>query len=260
MTSIIEKRLCLHRELENQQKQNKILRSSVSRLQGLSSLGTATCMIAHEINNLLTPLASYANLALQNPDDKKLTEKALQKTLLNCERARKVTDSILKTVNGRSEVRKEVGLFALVEEIFECLCRDFAKDRIAVDIRIDRDLRLTVVPVQIQQVLMNLIINARSAMLPGGGTLVIEAGENGQGIEIQVRDSGCGIETAELETIVEAIYTTRSVGTATPQAGGSGLGLAFCKEVIDAHKGRIWAESRPLEGSTFTITLPNDLK
>ena len=77
MTSIIEKRLTLHKRLANQQQQNNSLKSQITQLQALADVGTATCMIAHEINNLLTPLANYAALALNNPDDKPLDRKSV---------------------------------------------------------------------------------------------------------------------------------------------------------------------------------------
>ena len=79
MTSIIERRNALHKSLAEQKQHNNSLKLQLGRMHGLANIGTATCMIAHEINNLLTPLANYAALALQNPDDRPLMEKALQR-------------------------------------------------------------------------------------------------------------------------------------------------------------------------------------
>ena len=118
MTSIIEKRLSLHRNVTNQQKENNSLRSQMSQLQALANIGTATCMIAHEINNLLTPLSTYAALALKNPEDKALTEKAFQKTVQNCERASRIMESMLAMADGQSQEKKDVKLITLVDEIF----------------------------------------------------------------------------------------------------------------------------------------------
>jgi len=167
LTSIIEKRVSLHKHLESQQRENSALRSQISRLQALANIGTATCMIAHEINNLLTPLGSYAVLALNNPDDKGLIEKALRKAVGNSGRASEIMESMLVLANGETLEKKRVRLNTLVEGVFNCLCRDFTKDGITVNIEISRDLTVWVVPVQIQQVIMNLILNARDAMLPG---------------------------------------------------------------------------------------------
>jgi len=129
-----------------------------------------------------------------------------------------------------------------------------------VDIRIDRDLHLTVVPVQIQQVLMNLILNARNAMLPGGGRLTIEGRQTSQAVQIEVSDSGRGIEQEELKKVFEPFFSTQTPENAAQGPGGAGLGLAFCRQVIEEHKGRIWVESKPNEASTFKISLPKDPK
>lgn len=256
MTSIIEKRFSLHKHLESQQEQNNALKSQIGKLQALANLGTATCMIAHEINNLLTPLANYAALALKNPDDKALTGKALEKVAQNCRRASKIMESMLALVNGKTQEKKTTPLLALVEEIFTCLCRDFAKDGITVKIRIPSALTVWAVPVQIQQVLMNLILNARHAMLPGGGILNIEAREENDVVQIQVADTGCGIKPDDLKNIFESFFTTKADESSSSCYSGAGLGLAFCKKIIDAHDGSISVESKPDEGTAFTITLP----
>ncbi len=256
MTSIIEKRRSLHKSLEEQQQQNDTLKLQVGQLQALANVGTATYMIVHEINNLLTPVANYAALALDNPDDKALTEKALRRAVRNCERASKIMESMLALVSGETQAKKDTKLIVLVEDVFTCLCRDFAKDGITVEIRIPEDLTIWAVPVQIQQVLMNLILNAREAMLPRGGVLTVRAQDTTDMVQIEVCDTGCGIEQADLKKIFELFFTTKVEKKLPSQNSGFGLGLAFCKKVIDAHKGCISVESEPAEGTTFKITLP----
>ena len=117
MTSIIEKRRSLHKNLANQQAQNNTLKLQISQLQALANIGISMCMIAHEINNLLTPLSSYSALALKNPDDRHLTEKALQKTIQNCERASKITDSMLGLVDGETQEKEKTEKRQTQEEI-----------------------------------------------------------------------------------------------------------------------------------------------
>jgi signal transduction histidine kinase len=256
LTSIIEKRLSLHKRLANQQEANNALQSRITQLQALANIGTATHMIAHEINNLLTPLASYAALALNNPDDKLLIEKALHKVVQNCNRASKIMESMLAMANGKTQEKKNNLLISLVEEIFTCLCRDFAKDGIIVEIRIPEDVTVWAVRVQIQQVLMNLILNARDAMLPRGGSLTIKTAEKPHVVVIEVTDTGDGIEADDLENIFESFFTTKADKNSPSQYSGSGLGLAFCKKIIDAHDGSISVESKPTRGTTFKIALP----
>ena len=256
MASITQKRLSLHRNLEKQQQENSNLKFQLTNLQHLANIGTASSMIAHEINNLLTPLRSYADLALSHPDDINLTQKALQKTVRNCEHASKIMESILTMSNGKNQKPENAQLLSLVEEVFTCLCRDFAKDGITVEICIPENLTLECVTVQIQQVLMNLIINARQAMLSRGGILSIKATETTESINIEVSDTGDGIKPADLERIFDSFYTTKERNGSSSEYSGTGLGLAFCKRVIEGHHGLISVESKPSEGSKFIITLP----
>jgi len=242
LASITEKRLSLHKYLKEQQQENNALKSQLAQLQHLANMGTVSYMIAHEINNLLTPLRNYAAVALENPDDKDFVEKALQKTVRNCERASKIMESMLAVANGQTQEKKNARLSALVEEIFTCLCRDFAKDGITVETRIP--------------VLMNLILNAREAMLPRGGILTVKAKEKTDAVEIKVTDTGEGIEPANLKNIFDSFFTTKTNKNTSSEYSGAGLGLAFCKKTIEEHEGLISVESKPTKGSKFKITLP----
>ena len=254
MTSIIEKRLSLHQLLAQKEQENAALKSQNLQLQALANLGSATAMIAHEINNLLTPLTSYAGLAVQNPGDRALVAKVLDRTTRNCQRAAKIMESLLGMANGQRQQQEEVHVKALVEEVFTGLCRDFTKDGITVDVRVPDDLRLYCVPVQIQQVLMNLVLNARDAMLGRGGVLQIEASGTDHCVDITVHDSGDGISPENLKNIFRPFFTTKTE-KARP-AGGSGVGLAFCRRIVEAHGGRIDVESQVSKGSTFRVRLP----
>jgi signal transduction histidine kinase len=246
----------LHKRLASEQEQNNALESQLSHLQALANIGTTTCMIAHELNNLLTPLAGSAALALNNPDDKLLTEKALQKAVRNSARASKIMQSMLALAHGKVQDKKNIRLTILLEEIFNCLGRDFTKDKTTVKTEIPQDLVVWAVPVQIQQVLMNLILNARDAMLPSGGILTISAYDTGATVRIEVKDTGRGINPANLERIFEPLFTTKADENSASQKPASGLGLAFCKRITDAHAGSISVESKPDRGTTFKIILP----
>lgn len=255
MASITEKRLSLHKRIEVQKHHNESLKTQLAGLQHLANIGTVSHMIAHEMNNLLTPLKSYATFALENLDDRALTEKALQKAVRNSGHASKIMESMLALVSGEIQEKKDVQLLDLIGDIFTCLCRDFAKDGITVEIDIPEGLTLSVVPVQVQQVLMNLILNARDAM-KNGGVLTIRAFETGDFIKIEVSDTGEGIEPDNLANIFETFYTTKADKESPAEYSGGGIGLAFCKMIIDGHQGGISVESEPGQGSTFKIVLP----
>ena len=255
MTSIIQKRRSLHHNLEQQQEQSYMLKKEISHLQPLANIGTTTCMIAHEINNLLTPLSNYAALALKYPEDADLVKKALKRTKENCEQASKVMETILSVANGQSQKKQNVHLFQLVDEVFICLCRDFKKDNIDVKVDVPENLQVQVNPAQFQQVMMNLILNARDAMLENGGTLGIMAQQNDDFVKMSVSDTGSGIEAKNLSKIFKPFFTTKH----NNGNSGTGLGLAFCKRVVDEHRATISVESEPDVGTKFEINIPNQL-
>ena len=126
----------------------------------------------------------------------------------------------------------------------------------AVETDIPDDLRVHVVPSQLLQVLFNLIINARQAMLERGGHLKITAQQDRQqNTIIQVSDTGYGIEPDMIETIFDPFVSTKT-DAAQPDRQGTGLGLMVCRDIIEAHAGQLTVQSQPDRGATFTIQLP----
>jgi signal transduction histidine kinase len=111
-------------------------------------------------------------------------------------------------------------------------------------------------PAQIQQVLINLLINARQAM-PDGGVVTLRLAPDAAGrlVELSVIDRGIGIPPENLRRIFEPFFSTKT-GPDTSGVGGTGLGLAVCRDIVEAHHGRLRAESRLGQGSTFTLVLP----
>ena len=143
----------------------------------------------------------------------------------------------------------------MVGDVFTCMCRDFSRDKIIVDIQIPDGFTLWAVPVLMQQVLMNLILNARDAMLPKGGRLTIKAADSGDAVTIEVADTGCGIAAENIGRIFEPFFSTKTLDSSHGQTG-AGMGLAFCKHIVNTHNGNITASSRVGEETSFIITLP----
>jgi two-component system NtrC family sensor kinase len=254
LASVLEKRHTLHRQLAEQQTSNNQLKSQVEQLETLANLGMVSAMIAHEINNILTPLGSYAQLAMRHPEDEALIHKTIQKTAANSQRASKILESMLAMATGVAQPKADHRLKALVDDVFVCLARDFSRDNISVTIEIPEDLTISAQGVCFQQVLMNLILNAREAMLGTGGELKISARQLPDSVQIEIADTGRGIEPENLARIFEPFYTTKN-GQSKSVCSGAGLGLAFCKNVIDGHDGIISVESNPTGETTFTIIL-----
>ncbi len=255
MAGILEKRQSLHQRLATQRQLSDQLQSQLGHMQALANIGMISAMIAHEMNNILTPLGNYAYLAMKHPEDSELTRKALEKTTTNSRRAAKILDSIMAMANGRPRKMDWRPVKAMVDEIFLCLARDFSKDRIKVVVDVDDELTVFAEDICLQQVLMNLILNAREAMAPKGGTLTIGARQDTDSVRIEIADTGCGIQRCDLAKIFQPFFSTK---TESAQAArhGAGLGLAFCKRVVEAHNGAISVDSKPGCGTTFRITLP----
>jgi len=230
------------------------LRQQLLQAQKLSSVGALASSVAHEFNNILTTIINYARLALRQQEEAARTQ-ALEKILKGSQRAATIINSMLGFARNTSTQREMTDLVALVEEALVLTEKDLSKHRIHVEKKYHGRPRASVVPAQIEQVLLNLLINARQAM-PRGGHLRIEVRENPrtQLIELSVADTGVGIPPDRLRLIFEPFYTTKE-----PDAnghGGTGLGLSVCRQIVEQHQGRIRVESLVGKGSTFIIKLP----
>jgi signal transduction histidine kinase len=235
------------------------LRQQVTETQRLATIGTIAAVIAHEFNNLLTPVISYAQYALSSAESEKpdleLIRKALHKTCQGAGKAARICNSMLALARGEGSVAK-VSVQSLIDETLLVLARDPAKDGIALRVQVQPDLCVFGDAVQLEQVLLNLLINARQAMLGKGGSITIKASaaEDGQA-RIQVIDTGPGIPEKVLPRIFEPFFTTK--GTAKRgEPRGTGLGLAICREIMAHHRGRIDVESTVGKGTTFSLHLP----
>ncbi len=232
------------------------LRRQVIALQRISSLGVLAGGVFHELNNALTPILNYAKLGLRNSDPA-YRERALTQIVDAAQRAATITRGMLGLSRpGNVTHREPTDMTRLVDEVVTLIKKDMARYRVRLDVKAAGKLYARVNPAQIQQVLLNLLINARQAM-PGGGTARLRLGLDTAGrlAEISVADTGVGIAPADLRRIFEPFFSTKTEPDAAGQ-GGTGLGLSVCRDIIEAHHGRLRAESRPGEGSTFTIILP----
>lgn len=235
------------------------LKDQLTESQRLATIGTIAAVIAHEFNNLLTPIVSYSQFALQSIDkgqpDMELIKKALTKSFQSSTKAGRICASMLSLARGQGTAAT-VSVQNMVDETLAVLARDPKKDGIALRVQIQPELQVAGDSVQLEQVLLNLLINARQAMLGKGGSLTIKAAQQEDGaVKIQVSDTGPGIPDKVLPRIFEPFFTTK--GTAQRgEARGTGLGLAICKEIVEHHGGRIEVQSQVNAGTTFSVILP----
>ncbi len=238
------------------------LESEIERLHRLATLGTIAGSIAHEFNNILTPVMSYAQLALQAKHDAGLVEKALQKTVEGTDRAARIASAMLGFVrDGTSESSSIVE--RVIADSIACIGRDPAKDGIELLVQCEPSLIADIQAVALQQVLLNLLLNALDAVRPGSGRITVSASRttgNGEHsvsyaaepIIITVADNGCGIPASQLDSIFEPFVTSRRQ---RERGEGTGLGLAICRRLINQAGGSITAASTEGRGAVFTIVL-----
>ena len=245
--------------LEEMQRQLDDLREQLTESQRLATIGTIAAVIAHEFNNLLTPIVSYSQFALQSAEsdkpDAELIKKALSKSFQGSTKAGRMCTSMLGLARGESSFGP-VEIQRLVEETLLVLARDPQKDGIALRVQVQPGITVHGDHVQLEQVLLNLLINARQAMLGKGGSITIKAQRTDAGdLRLQVIDTGPGIPEKYIARIFDPFFTTKGT-TRKGEPKGTGLGLAICKEIIEHHKGRIEVQSELGRGSTFSIHLP----
>ncbi|MEX0717011.1 MAG: ATP-binding protein [Planctomycetaceae bacterium] len=244
----------LDRRIAELEAQLADLKRQLMQSQKLGSVGTLAASITHEFNNILTTVINYAKMGLRHKDAA-TREKAFTKILAAGQRASKITTGMLSYARGGSSRREPMDLAMLVQDVLVLVEKDLQMHRVRLQTDYLGHPHAEVNASQIQQVLMNLIINARQAM-DGGGRLflLVRESEDGTMAEIALRDSGGGIPADKLPKIFDSFYSTK---TADRQGqGGTGIGLALCREIIEAHRGRIRVESTVGKGTTFTLRLP----
>jgi signal transduction histidine kinase len=232
-----------------------LLTEKLAQAQKLTYLGELASTTSHEFNNILTTIINYAKMGLRHPD-RETREKAFNKILTASTKAAKITGSILGMARRRSGGFEPTDLKQLLEDALLLLEREMNKYHIAVETYFRDVPRAMVNPGQIQQVLLNLLVNARQAM-PNGGRVILKLAldETGETVELSVRDTGIGIPADVLPKIFEPFFTTKSGPDATGK-GGTGLGLSMCRDIVEAHRGRIRVESSPGKGTAFILKLP----
>ncbi len=253
-------------EMKKAEQEKEILRKQLFQAQKMEAIGTLTEGIAHDFNNLLTVILGFGELLLLEHEE---GERAYQDLVKINETARNGANLVqrLLAFSRRTEMQpRPLDLGSQVELIETLLARTAAKT-VRLDILPATDLPLIDAdPAQIDQILLNLVINASEAM-PSGGTLTIATGvesvgpgRSGNGSEyvsgtyvvLTVTDTGCGMGPHILDRIFDPFFTTKNRDTKK----GTGLGLSVVRGIVEQHGGFIRCDSRPGIGTTFRVYFP----
>ncbi len=231
------------------------LEHETRRSEKLVTLGAISAGIAHELNNPIGIISSRIELMLADAESRKLpaeVEEDLHVLHRNALRVSKTAQGLLTLARQRPKQRKPIDLNSEIEETLLLVGKQMSKDGIQVATVLDRTLPPIIGdPVALQEVLLNLIMNAREA-ISGGGTIRIQtdrAPDRADWIRLMVADSGCGIPAEAIAKLFDPFYTNK--------ANGTGLGLWISKRIVRDHRGTIEVQSEPGRGATFTMTFPS---
>jgi two-component system NtrC family sensor kinase len=230
------------------------LEAQLSQADKLSSIGLLAAGVAHEVNTPLAVISSYTQMLAKqlqgDPQKSGLLEKITRQTF----RASEIVNNLLNFSRTSGSEFTDVDVNKVITDTLALLEHQFKTAKIAVH----PELTPAISPIQgnpgrLQQVFLNLFLNAKDAM-PGGGTLRV-ATSNGSNVSVRVSDTGSGIAAEHIQRIYDPFFTTK----AAPREGqnrGTGLGLSVTYGIIQEHAGKIRVESHPGSGTTFALDFP----
>lgn len=223
---------------------------TIGKSERLAMIGRLAAGVAHEINNPLGGIMLFSNLLLRKAAPQSQEYENLERICHETNRCQKIVQGLLDFARHREPKTELTDIhevldktLALIENQAMFLNIECQKNYTAVGkmVRVD--------PLQLQQVFINLIVNAVEAM-SGQGKLTLATRITGMGLEISVSDTGTGISEEHLERLFEPFFTTKEVGH------GTGLGLSISRNIVENHGGNMWVNSKTGEGATFYVCLP----
>ena len=242
-------------EYKRAEEEKERLQAQLIQSEKMAGIGTLTGGIAHEFNNLLQIMRGHTEFAQTTRKDRDM-EEALDIVMDSSERASKIIRDLLAFSRAEVADKESSDIINSIETVLSLIENHVVLYNIRVVRKYKRVPRLDVNREEMEQVFLNIITNARDAMLPGGGMLEIQVQQVHGSVEMSFSDTGAGIEEENLSKIFEPFYTTKVTGISDPMIMGTGLGLAVSYGIVKRHGGTIEVESEVGKGTTFTIKLP----
>jgi C4-dicarboxylate-specific signal transduction histidine kinase len=234
------------------------VQTELTHMSRVTTLGQLTASIAHEVKQPITGVHTSARAALNffdhQPPDLGRVKKAHERIVAGADRAGDIIDRIRDHIKKAPPRKDRVDLNDAVNEVILLARSAITENGVLVQtLPTEGPLLVQADRVQVQQVVLNLILNAVEAMgsvKAGPRELLIKTEQHQpNGVLVAVRDTGPGIDPEHLARVFNAFYTTKS--------NGIGMGLSICQSIIEAHGGRLWADANEPRGAVFQFTLPN---
>jgi len=231
------------------------LESQLSQAEKMSSIGLLAAGVAHEVNTPLAVISSYAQMLLKQVNGDEKLSSLLDKITRQTFRASEIVNNLLNFSRTSGTEFSQININKIISDTLALLEHQFKTSRI----KVERDLYQDLPTIhgnagKLQQVFLNLFLNAKDAMAGTGGTLRVETA-NGSGVMVSVSDTGTGIAPENIQKIYDPFFTTK-LASHEGQPRGTGLGLSVTYGIIQEHAGKIRVESRPGHGTTFHLEFP----
>ena len=228
------------------------LKRRMEHADRLSILGEITAGIAHELNTPLANILGFAELLKSEFKNDKKVSKDLNKIIDHAIFSREVLKKLMFFACEMPQEMKQVNLVPILKSAIDLLDASFRKERVKYLVKIeDETLWLKADPVQLTQIIFNLLMNA-IYYSPVNGLVSMEALQTETDIILKISDEGSGFTPETLDKVFQPFFTTK------PMEDGSGLGLSVVHGIVSSHKGTITAKNRLIKGAIFTITLPKN--
>ncbi len=232
------------------QKNETSLKRQMEHADRLSILGEITAGISHELNTPLANILGFAELLKEDLKENKKATEDLNKIIKNAIFSREVVKKLMFFACEMPQEMKRVNIVPNIKNAINLLDATFRKENVKYIVKIDEEqLFLRADPIQLTQIIFNLLINA-IYFSPKEGLVTIEAKQTKHSIILIISDQGKGFAKKDLDKIFQPFFTTKPIGD------GSGLGLSVVHGIVASHKGTITAKNNKNKGAVFTITLP----
>ncbi len=241
----------LERRVEERTKALKETQDQLLQSEKMAAVGLLAAGVAHEFNNLITSMYGFAQMAQANS---KFKDKLVEIVLEQSQRAKEITESLLSFSKQRTDKYERVDVTTIVEKVIGLTAKALENESIELVQNFKPVPKTMLNPGKIQQVVLNIMINARHA-IERNGRVTIDVFPEGGYVLVRITDTGVGIAPENIKRIFEPFYTTKGSfgGSSTP---GTGIGLSVCYNIIQEHEGEILVQSQVGKGSSFTIRLP----
>jgi len=230
-------------------------RSQLTHMGRVASLGELTASIAHEVNQPLAATVANGNACLRwlaaEPPNLEEARHAIESIVKDGNRASAIIARVRALTQQQSAQMTAIDVNEIIREALALSDGELKVHRIAVETRLARDVpRLKGDAIQLQQVMLNLILNAVEAINMGAGPrqLAVVSQREGDAVTVSVEDSGVGLKKDRFDRLFDAFYTEKP--------GGMGMGLAISRSIVEAHDGKIWAQANSPRGAIFRFRLP----